>query len=923
MKKITFLLLVLASITASTTFSQVAINSDGESPNSKSMLDVKSTTKGILIPRMLTSERITLGNTLTTAEKGMMVYDTEKGAFYYFDSSSWVKLAAYGNSDDDWTVNGDNMYSAVNGDVGIGINTNFQGKLDVIGKIYADNSSGDGVQVHYAGTPTISPVSWGSSLSNGFEVNGAEGNGVFVGAADKSGFYVHNAAERGVFIGGSATGVWVDDATTDGVLIYNVGAATENYYSSEKNGLEIAGVEGNGVFVGQADQNGFYAKQVVNDGINIEKAGNPTTILSNSSSNGFEIQGAEGNGVYVGIADEDGINVYNAGAPSDIAPSASSNGIEIQGAEGNGIYVGRAYENGVRVVKAGNPLSISYSPSDINGFEVNGAEGNGVYVGAADKNGVQVSFCAADGMLVGFAGAPITGTSSTLNNGIEIQGAQGNGVYVGNAYEDGLQVFKVGAPTTFYSSTANNGLEIQGAQGNGVYVGQADNDGVKIYKAGTPAGVKSSTYSNGIEINGAQGNGVYVGRVNRSGIEIDSAGQYGISVNNAINDGIVISKAGTTSSTAITSSNNNGIEVPLAQGYGLYVGRTDVSGVYVESAAGNGVHVESAIRGLYANNVDIGVKVNNASDDGIVISKAGTTYSTALVSNSSNGVEVQLSEDNGIYIGQADHDGIQIAKAGSPSSTVANPSYNDGIEIQGAENGVFIGQADHYGVFVDHTALHGVYVFDAVGDGVHVNNADDDGVYAKTTSTSNEWGIYTPDKIHGLNVTSKSSSTYGKNIGNQSLKAGDVVCIAGGMENNIDGTENLFAINLEMANDGNRQAVFGVVEYKVKIKTNVNEDKLADNQVRRTEDKSFAYADGDIYSGDYFSVIILGPAEVNVDSKTNIKVGDNVCIGNNGVSSQRVTEINGISIAENVGILGKAIGKSSGSGKMLVYVNCK
>ena len=135
MKKTTFLLLALVIIITNTTFAQVAINADGAEPNSKSILDVQSTTKGILIPRMLTSERTTLGNTLTLTEKGMLVYDTELGAFYYYDGTTWVKIAAYGSADDDWTVSGDNMYSAVSGIVGIGTTNTTNGKLIVNGKI--------------------------------------------------------------------------------------------------------------------------------------------------------------------------------------------------------------------------------------------------------------------------------------------------------------------------------------------------------------------------------------------------------------------------------------------------------------------------------------------------------------------------------------------------------------------------------------------------------------------------------------------------------------------------------------------------------------------------------------------------------------------------------------------------------------------
>ncbi|MEO0725552.1 MAG: hypothetical protein AAFZ63_13490, partial [Bacteroidota bacterium] len=41
---------------------QVAINTDGASPDSSAMLDVSSTEKGFLAPRMSTSQRETISN---------------------------------------------------------------------------------------------------------------------------------------------------------------------------------------------------------------------------------------------------------------------------------------------------------------------------------------------------------------------------------------------------------------------------------------------------------------------------------------------------------------------------------------------------------------------------------------------------------------------------------------------------------------------------------------------------------------------------------------------------------------------------------------------------------------------------------------------------------------------------------------------
>ncbi len=83
MKKLTFSLLFVFFI-FSVTKAQVSINSDGASANPKAMLDVKSNTKGLLIPRMTTVERTTLFNSLTNDEVGMLVFDTDVKFFFVY-----------------------------------------------------------------------------------------------------------------------------------------------------------------------------------------------------------------------------------------------------------------------------------------------------------------------------------------------------------------------------------------------------------------------------------------------------------------------------------------------------------------------------------------------------------------------------------------------------------------------------------------------------------------------------------------------------------------------------------------------------------------------------------------------------------------------------------------------------------------------
>ena len=65
-------------------------------PNVSSVLDITSTTKGLLAPRMTTAERIAI----VTPAESLLVYDTTVKAFYYYNltTTSWVKIANEGSA---------------------------------------------------------------------------------------------------------------------------------------------------------------------------------------------------------------------------------------------------------------------------------------------------------------------------------------------------------------------------------------------------------------------------------------------------------------------------------------------------------------------------------------------------------------------------------------------------------------------------------------------------------------------------------------------------------------------------------------------------------------------------------------------------------------------------------------------------------
>src|SRR4030095_14236341 len=95
------LLLFITLINPKVTAQNVAINTDGSKADVNAIVDIKSTTKGLLIPRMTTAQRLRVPHT-----NGLMGYDVTTKSLWYSNVESWQIMALTAASTDAWLLGG-------------------------------------------------------------------------------------------------------------------------------------------------------------------------------------------------------------------------------------------------------------------------------------------------------------------------------------------------------------------------------------------------------------------------------------------------------------------------------------------------------------------------------------------------------------------------------------------------------------------------------------------------------------------------------------------------------------------------------------------------------------------------------------------------------------------------------------------------
>ncbi|OFX43010.1 MAG: hypothetical protein A2046_08790 [Bacteroidetes bacterium GWA2_30_7] len=126
----------------------IAITDDDTyTANASAMLDVKSTTKGMLIPRLTTAQR----TAIVTPATSLLVFDTTLGGFYYYNGTVWINLSSGSSSGLLWSYSSPYVYLTGSSDkVGIGTSTPLH-KLHVSDNVtITDGTDGSYIDIQNA-----------------------------------------------------------------------------------------------------------------------------------------------------------------------------------------------------------------------------------------------------------------------------------------------------------------------------------------------------------------------------------------------------------------------------------------------------------------------------------------------------------------------------------------------------------------------------------------------------------------------------------------------------------------------------------------------------------------------------------------------------------------------------------------------------
>ena len=254
----------------------VAIAAATATADGSAMLDVQSTSKGFLVPRMSTTNRTNISSPAT----GLLVYDNTVGGFFYWTGSAWVEISA-GALSGSGTVGYDAAWSTTsalgnsnvfNNGTSVGIGSTIPNyKLDVAGSIGIANNNNTATNKLYLSSGDANHYIYST---------GTSGNSMFFGEfGGVFNFYNTNSATTQVSFNAGA--VSATGAINSGVG-YTVGglAGTGSYLRGNGTDFVSSAIQAGDIPSGSGNYVQNTTTQQASSNFNISGAGTMAGALS-------------------------------------------------------------------------------------------------------------------------------------------------------------------------------------------------------------------------------------------------------------------------------------------------------------------------------------------------------------------------------------------------------------------------------------------------------------------------------------------------------------------------------------------------------------------------------------------------------------------------------------------------------------------
>ncbi|MBK9151783.1 MAG: hypothetical protein IPM26_12660 [Saprospiraceae bacterium] len=114
-----YLILIVLSIASAGVLMSQSVGIGTTTPNNKAILDVSSTDRGILLPRLSDTSAVS-----PPVPAGLTIYSLADNRIYYFNGSRWIKSNEQSAADGHWFIKNDSILYTNRTYVGINTNLN-------------------------------------------------------------------------------------------------------------------------------------------------------------------------------------------------------------------------------------------------------------------------------------------------------------------------------------------------------------------------------------------------------------------------------------------------------------------------------------------------------------------------------------------------------------------------------------------------------------------------------------------------------------------------------------------------------------------------------------------------------------------------------------------------------------------------------